>query len=391
MQSNEILTRWDALHEKGAFPYGAFGYAEKFRLFDVVLSVYRSADSWALVFEQIGYWYITVESETSNWVRVVRPDSDPSAAFEADYPITAAVITTDDVTNDPAAEQSDEEVIEEASEEGERTFARLQEFTVKLDGEPRVLRPSLDDWRTGAHADVGPSSYAANKLAPHLELFHVTVNLLRDELRLADPRARVGLSNEFELVFRDDGPDPVAHVQEHPYSPSESLYWRTLARFLAGESSALPRRQPAVERAIRRALALADDASIPAARLRDVTTLNLGDSDAVDLRGVERLTNLQVLHAFRSRIEDLAPLRDLRELREVGCAWTPLADISALAGKKHLSRVDVSYTRVSDLSALRGAPLEDLRVDGSDVRDLSPVADQRIGYFSAEDLATEPA
>lgn len=386
MKSAEILARWDALHEKGAFPYGAFGYSEKFRLFEVVLSVYRSADSWALVFEQIGYWYITIEAETSNWVRVVRPDSEPDAAFEAPDSITAAVITTDDVTNDPAAEQSDEEVIEEATAEGPATFARLQEFTVRLDGDLRVLRPTLDDWRIGAHADVGPASYAANMLAPHLELFHVAVNLLRNEVRLADPRARVGLSSAFELVFRDDGPDPVAHVQEQPYPPSESSYFRTLARYLAGESDALPRRQPAIDRAIRRALALRDDAPIPEARLSEITTLNLGDSDAVDLRGVERLTNLEVLHAFRTRIADLGPLRELHKLREVGCAWTPVEDLAPLAGKKHLSRVDVSYTHVSELSPLRGAPLEDLCVSGSDVTDLSPVEGQRIRYFEAEDL-----
>src|SRR5262245_53680815 len=46
MKSAEILARWDALHEKGAFPYSAFGYSEKFHLFDIVLSVYRSPESW---------------------------------------------------------------------------------------------------------------------------------------------------------------------------------------------------------------------------------------------------------------------------------------------------------------------------------------------------------
>lgn len=385
MPAHEILALWDALHRKGAFPYGSFGYSEKFGLFEAVLSVYKSKSSWALVFEQLGYWYITVEPEAANWVRVVRPESDPEQAFEADYPGTAHTITTDDVTNDPAAEQSDEEVIEEARAEGRTSLARLQELRVSIDGREHVLRPTLDDWRCLVHADVGPVSFEQNAIAPHLELFRLATKLLRDGVRLRDPREIAALSGDYELVFRDDGPDPTAHLGDEPYSPSASPYWRTLAAFLAGESSALPSRQNAIDRAIRKVLGIDSDQPIPSARLSEITTLHLGDSDATDLVGIERLPNLETLHAFRTAITDLTPLAPLENLREVGLAWTPIADLAPLAGKRRLRTVDVSYTRVADLSPLRGLPIEDLRVSGSEVRDLTPVANRALRVLGIED------
>lgn len=372
MRANEILALWDKLHAKGAFPYGSGGYAEKFCLFDLDLSVYKSKSSWALVFEQIGYWYFAPTAE--NWVRVVRPESDPEQAFGTDYPMTAHTLTTDDVTNDPAAEQSDEEVLEEARAEGRESIARLQEFRVAIDGVEHVLRPTLDDWRCRAHADVGPVSFEKNAIAPHLPLFELATKLLRDPMRLRDPREFAGLSGDYELVFRDDGPDPTAHLGEKPSSPSARPYWRTLAAFLAGESSTLPSRQSAIDRAIRKALGLDFDQELPSARLSEITTLDLGNSDATDLVGIERLPNLEILHAFRTAIVDVKPLASLENLRQVGFAWTPLADLAPLAGKRGLRCVDVSYTRVADLSPLHGSPIDDLRVEGSEVRDLVPIA-----------------
>lgn len=383
MRAHEILALWDALADKGAFPYGSGGYSEKLCLFELVLSVYKSKSSWALVFEQIGYWYIVPEA--TNWVRVVRPESEPEQAFGTDYPKTARTMTTDDVTNDPGAEQSDEEVIEEARADGRESLARLQEFRVAIDGVEHVLRPTLDDWRCHAHAEVGPVSFEKNAIAPHLELFQLATQLLRDQMRLHDPCEIAGLSDDYELVFRDDGPDPTAHLGEKPCSPSAVPYWRTLAAFLAGESSTLPSRQNAIDRAIRKALGLDSDQEIPSARLSEITTLNLGDSDATDLVGIERLPNLETLHAFRTSIVDMKPLASLENLREVGFAWTPVADLAPLAGKRALRCVDVSYTRVADLSPLHGALIDDLRVGGSEVRDLAPIANRALRALGIED------
>ena len=97
--------------------------------------------------------------------------------------------------------------------------------------------------------------------------------------------------------------------------------------------------------------------------------------DAVDLRGLEKFTDLEILRLSGSRISDLSPLRGLTKLQELCLPGSSVSDLSALSGLRQLKHLDLQNSKVSDLTPLVGcAGLKELDLSGNSITNLSPLA-----------------
>ena len=175
---------------------------------------------------------------------------------------------------------------------------------------------------------------------------------------------------------------------------------------------------PALARAMRASLGLAEDAPLTPAQAEAVTALTVGEADerltAQALQQLAALPNLTDLTLTRQGISSLAflqglalerldltgnnitslePLKAMQGLKSLTLAYNPLADIAPLSSLGTLEALDLSYTEVSDaepLKHLRGLTALDLSgckaTNLSALAELPALQELRLAYTHIRDF-----
>jgi len=102
-----------------------------------------------------------------------------------------------------------------------------------------------------------------------------------------------------------------------------------------------------------------------------LTRLLLDGSLVSDLAPLSCLP-LRLLSLSSSKVLDLSPLAGMTELRDLAISSTKVADLRPLK-KLRLERLIAGTSAVNDITALAGLPLRVVQLEGTAVRDLSPL------------------
>ncbi|MBN8460864.1 MAG: leucine-rich repeat domain-containing protein [Verrucomicrobia bacterium] len=120
--------------------------------------------------------------------------------------------------------------------------------------------------------------------------------------------------------------------------------------------------------------------------LPDIKGLNLFFTSVDDLTPLRGLNRLSLLELVDSPVSDLTPLKGLPSLRELKLNGTAVTDLAPLNGLKSLTKLHLEDTKVSDLTPVKGLPgLGELKLLNTEVTDLAPL----IGLKSLTELHLE--
>ncbi|MDX1908488.1 MAG: hypothetical protein SF053_15740 [Bacteroidia bacterium] len=104
-------------------------------------------------------------------------------------------------------------------------------------------------------------------------------------------------------------------------------------------------------------------------------TLAVHHTAVRDLSPLRKLTHLREITLSNTAVSSLAPLRDGNLLEVLLISQTGVNNLSVLRDKVHLRRLYLSYTAVTQLKPVAQAPLEELRISGLPLADLSCLGD----------------
>jgi Leucine-rich repeat (LRR) protein len=133
---------------------------------------------------------------------------------------------------------------------------------------------------------------------------------------------------------------------------------------------------PALERAVRRALAVSPQLPLTCGLVERITNLDAAGAGIASLEGIENLTNLQVLWIRANEIADISPLATLTGLTSLNLAANRISDIGPLAGLTSLQFLAINDNgAIADLRPLAGLTnLEGtLWLGGNAITSLSPL------------------
>jgi Leucine-rich repeat (LRR) protein len=106
--------------------------------------------------------------------------------------------------------------------------------------------------------------------------------------------------------------------------------------------------------------------------LPDIKGLNLFFTSVDDLTPLRGLNRLSLLELVDSPVSDLTPLKGLPSLRELELTYTAVTDLAPLNGLKSLTKLHLEDTKVSDLTPLKGLPsLRVLKLINTEVTELT--------------------
>ena len=109
-------------------------------------------------------------------------------------------------------------------------------------------------------------------------------------------------------------------------------------------------------------------------QLEHLATLNLRGCELEGLPPLASNRQLMEVHLVYARgIRSLDGLQGCENLHEVDITYTEISDISALDKTTSLRLFSAARTGIEDISALRWAPLQELWIGGTEVKDLSPL------------------
>lgn len=112
----------------------------------------------------------------------------------------------------------------------------------------------------------------------------------------------------------------------------------------------------------------------PLARLTNLRSLDLMNTQVTDVSPLAGLINLEDLNLGGTRVADLSPLAGLTNLLYLDLVGTSVTDVSPLAGLTNLQHLDLALSQVADLSPLAELTnLQSLDLRGTQVADLSPL------------------
>jgi len=127
--------------------------------------------------------------------------------------------------------------------------------------------------------------------------------------------------------------------------------------------------------AIAEALDKAPGATITAAEMATLTSLEVHDAGIRDLTGLEFATGLEEVRGNNNLIADFSPLAGLIHLHTIELRHNVITDLSPVAGLPNLSWLVVSHNLITDLSPVEGLILlEGLEISHNAISDLSPLA-----------------
>lgn len=110
------------------------------------------------------------------------------------------------------------------------------------------------------------------------------------------------------------------------------------------------------------------------ARLRD---LDICGTKVADFAPIAHLPSLQYLRAAGTPVASLAPIARLGALHHLDVADTEITNLRPIAGIYDLKKIDISRTRITSLSGIGPGKLEELRMSGTTVTDLTPLINLR--------------
>src|SRR5271157_3202175 len=129
--------------------------------------------------------------------------------------------------------------------------------------------------------------------------------------------------------------------------------------------------------------------SISGWSVKNLTRLELRDTQVRDVSPLKDLTNLTTLQLFYTPVSDVSPLKELKNVTTLDLGYTQVKDVSPLKGLTNLTWLNLSLTKVSDVSALKELPkLTWLDLNGTRVRDVSPL--KGLTNLTTLDLSRAP-
>jgi len=108
--------------------------------------------------------------------------------------------------------------------------------------------------------------------------------------------------------------------------------------------------------------------------LRNLTTLDASGTQLSDFKPIEALKNLTTLSVWNTQVSDLKPIEALRNLTTLDVSGPQVSDLKPIEALKNLTTLDVSFTQASDLKPIEALKnLTALSVSGTQVIDLKPI------------------
>lgn len=159
-----------------------------------------------------------------------------------------------------------------------------------------------------------------------------------------------------------------------PYANNRRTAWETALGFYHVVRKV--RRPPAtIDQLVREHLRKPPGARLTAADYARVVSLDGNARRIANLKGIERLSNLEWLNLGRNGIEDLGPLGGLSRLEYLDLGNNRLRDLKPIAGLTRLTTLILDDNRIDDVSALRGMTnLRRLNLSANRIRDIGPLA-----------------
>lgn len=108
--------------------------------------------------------------------------------------------------------------------------------------------------------------------------------------------------------------------------------------------------------------------------LEKIATLRCTGMEIMDISGIEKLKNLQILSLFENGIEDISALAELTNLKEIELGVNQIADASALSSLTLVEKLSLSFNKIATIDAIKGlTSLTWLNLDANKIEDISPL------------------
>ncbi len=126
--------------------------------------------------------------------------------------------------------------------------------------------------------------------------------------------------------------------------------------------------------AARTVLGLGPDEALTEERCKEVTRLEIEDTEITSLQGVEYFTNLTSIYVSYGYISDLSPLASVPSLAEINIGHCPVSEIPDLSGLENLTLLWVWDGCITDLSPVaKLARVSDLNFSYNYVASVAPL------------------
>lgn len=112
----------------------------------------------------------------------------------------------------------------------------------------------------------------------------------------------------------------------------------------------------------------------PLSQLLSLKSINLSNTDVIELTPIRNLTELTSLNVSQTKISDLTFLKYSNKLENLNISQTAVSDVSVLEKMPDLKTLNLSETRVSDFSPLESLTgLQKLSLASTKISDLTPI------------------
>lgn len=162
-----------------------------------------------------------------------------------------------------------------------------------------------------------------------------------------------------------------------PYANNRRTAWETALGFYHVARN-IPRPPATIDQLVREHLRRSPDAPLTDDDYALVVSLDGNARGLSNLRGIDRLTNLEWLNIGNNELVDLRPLRGLSKLEYLDLGSNRVQDLNPIAGLTRLTTLILNNNRIEDISALQNlANLRRLNLSGNRIRDIGPLASCR--------------
>ncbi len=111
---------------------------------------------------------------------------------------------------------------------------------------------------------------------------------------------------------------------------------------------------------------------ITIAEAKKLLKISVYDKKNIDLKGLEKFTNLEALQIVSTPISDVSALKGMTQLTTLWLINNQISDVSALKGMTQLATLELGANQISDVSALKGmTQLTTLQLKKNQISDVS--------------------